>query len=149
MATQVRTLDTSEGVCRVLCPLDGAWIPTLTGLWLTVARMEEELLRLRKVLESCSFCGVYKFKTRKLISSPRQTWICDGCVTLGRRVLESGAAEADERARLKPADPDVRCRFCGAGARGEKLVTGGGTNICASCLDLCDEILTENHRRGS
>lgn len=100
-----------------------------------------------QALVSCSFCGVQQFKTRKLISVPWQTWICDGCVTLGRRLLESSAAQADERARLEPADPDVRCHFCGQGARrtGGRLVTGRGRNICASCLDLCDEILIEDH----
>ncbi len=99
---------------------------------------------------SCSFCGVHQFKTRKLIAGPRQTWICDGCVTLARRVLESSAAQADERARLEPADPDVRCHFCEQSARtGGRLVTGSSTNICARCLDLCDEILTEDQERGS
>lgn len=96
---------TRKGTCQVLCRLDAY----LTGLCLTVARMEEGLPRLRKVLESCSFSGVYQFKTRKLIKGPRRTWICGGCVTLARRVLQSGAAQADERARLVPADPDIGC----------------------------------------
>lgn len=113
--------------------------------------MEEERLRRRSAPASCSFCGVHQFKTRKLISGPRQTWICDGCVTLARRVLESGAAQADERTRLEPAGLDVRCHFCGQDARrtGGRLVTGSGTNICASCLVLCDEILTEDYGPGS
>jgi hypothetical protein len=139
------TLCQRLGIYRVLDYLPGP----ASGL--PLARMEEELLRVRSVLEACSLCGVYKFKTRKLISGARQTWICDGCVTLARRVLDSGAAQADKRARLEPADPDARCQFCGQGARptGGRLVTGGGTNICAICVDLCDKILTEDYERGS
>jgi len=63
-----------------------------------VASIEEERLRLRSVPASCSFCGVHQFKTRKLISRPRQTWICNSCVTLAGRVLESGGAQAGELA---------------------------------------------------
>jgi ClpX C4-type zinc finger len=98
---------------------------------------------------SCSFCGVHQFKTRKLIAGPG-TWICEGCITLARRVLEVGGAEANERAQLKPADADGRCHFCGHGVQRNRrrLVTGGGTNICASCLKLCDEILAEDRERG-
>jgi len=97
---------------------------------------------------SCSFCGVAQFETRKLIAGPG-TWICDGCVALARRVLEAGAAQVEERARLEPADSDVRCHFCGQGPRrtGGRLVTGGGRTICINCLDLCDEILTEDPGR--
>lgn len=82
----------------------------------------EDLVR---ALVSCSFCGVHQFKTRKLIAGRRSTWICDGCVTLARGVLESYAAQADERTQLEPADPDVRCHFCEQGAQrtGERLVT--------------------------
>src|SRR5437870_13265483 len=47
---------------------------------------------------SCSFCGVHQFETRKLVAGPG-VWICDGCVALARRVIETGAAQAGERAR--------------------------------------------------
>jgi hypothetical protein len=97
---------------------------------------------------SCSFCGVAQFETRRLIAGPG-TWICDGCVALARGVLEAGAAQAVERTCLEPADSDARCHFCGHGPRraGGRQVTGGGRTICASCLDLCDEILTEDPAR--
>lgn len=119
------------------------------GVWARLWRRRASADRPRTPA-SCSFCGVNQFETRKLIAGPG-SWICDGCISLARRVLEAGAAPADERARLEPADPGVRCHFCGQGARrtGGRLVTGGGRNICASCLDLCDEILTEDRGRSS
>jgi hypothetical protein len=85
-----------------------------------------------------------------LIAGPG-IWICDGCVALARRALAAGAAQADERARLEPAEPGVRCHFCGQGARrtGGNLATGGGRNICANCLAICEEIHTEDQGRDS
>jgi hypothetical protein len=119
------------------------------GVWARLWRRRASAARPRTPA-SCSFCGVHQFETHKLIAGPG-IWICDGCVALARRVLAAGAAQADERARLEPADPSVRCHFCGKGARrtGGRLVTGGGRNICASCLDLCDQIQTEDRRRDS
>jgi hypothetical protein len=119
------------------------------GVWARLWRRRATTARPRTPA-SCSFCAVDQFKTRKLIAGPG-IWICDGCVVLARRVLEAGAAQADERARLEPADPDARCHFCGQGARrtGGRLVTGCGRNICASCLDLCDEIVAEDRRLNS
>lgn len=119
------------------------------GVWARLWRRRASAARPQKPV-SCSFCGVQQFQTRKIIAGPG-TWICDGCVALAHRVLDAGAAQADERARLDPADPDVRCHFCGQGARrtGGRLVTGGGKNICAGCLDLCDGILTEDRGRDS
>ena len=122
--------------------------PLGRGVWTRLRRLRASADRPRAPL-SCSFCGVDQCKTRKLIAGPG-TWICDRCIALARRVLEAGVAQADERARLEPGDPDVSCHFCGQGPRrtGGRLVTGGGRIICARCLDLCDEILTEDRRMG-
>src|SRR5262245_19657011 len=119
------------------------------GVWARLWKRRASAARPRPPA-ACSFCGAHQFETRRLIAGPG-IWICDGCVALARRVLEAGAARANERAQLEPADPDVRCHFCGQGARrtGGRLVTGGGRNVCASCLDLCGEIFTEDRRQGS
>ncbi|HKF77299.1 MAG TPA: ClpX C4-type zinc finger protein [Candidatus Dormibacteraeota bacterium] len=119
------------------------------GVWARLMRRGARAPRPRRP-PSCSFCSVHQFDTRKLIAGPG-VWICDGCVVRARHVVDAGAAQEGERARLKPAEANARCNFCGKGARrtGRKLVTGAGVAICTSCLDLCDEIAAEDREQRS
>ena len=122
--------------------------PEGRGVWARLWRRRASAARPRTPA-SCSFCGVQQLETRRLIAGPG-IWICDGCVALARRVLAAGEGQADERARLEPAEPAGRCDFCGQGARraGGRLVTGGGRTICAGCLDLCEQIHAEGRGRA-
>jgi len=91
----------------------------------------------------CSFCGIDQFDAHRLVAGPG-IFICDGCVALARGVLGAGEAQANERARLQLGDPALRCEFCGDGPSrtGGRLVTGRDRTVCASCLDICHEVVT-------
>jgi hypothetical protein len=119
----------------------------------------------------CSFCDRFRAEVRKIIAGPG-VMICDGCVGLALGALEAGAAEAPGLARLVATDPSAakaRCNFCGKrrdqvsglavapdrritpvkyGRRRVAVPRRGGPaaappRICAECLDLCVEILSE------
>jgi ClpX C4-type zinc finger protein len=105
---------------------------------------------------SCTFCGKPQNQVRKLIAGPG-VWICGGCVTLARHVIADGVTVTTERGPLHVVpeqQPRARCNFCGkqrdqvAGQAGiPVLATGkapaGHAVICDECLNLCDEIITE------
>jgi hypothetical protein len=121
---------------------------------------------------SCSFCGRWQARVRKIIAGPGVR-ICDGCVDLALEALERGTAATPGLARLDAtaaSEPKARCNFCGkrrdqvsglAAAADHRVVPvkrGGrrglpGTparrgraappRICAECLDLCVEIIGE------
>ena len=43
----------------------------------------------------------------------------------------------------------TRCSFCGKGHdQVRKLVAGPGVYICDSCIQLCNEVLEEDRRKG-
>lgn len=43
----------------------------------------------------------------------------------------------------------TRCSFCGKGQdQVRKLVAGPGVYICDSCIQLCNEVLEEDRRKG-
>ena len=109
---------------------------------------------------SCTFCGKPQNKVRKLIAGPG-VFICGGCVTLARHVLMDGVTVTTERGPIHVVpeqQPRARCNFCGkqrdqvAAQAGIPLpATGkaatGHAVICDECLDLCDEIITDEERR--
>jgi hypothetical protein len=106
-------------------------------------------------LLACTFCGKSQKQVRKLIAGPG-VYICDGCIGLAGRVAREGQAA---RTALGPisavpeAEHRVKCSFCGknrgqaSGLAVVPTVTAGKANasaaICSECLDLCDEIVTE------
>ena len=108
---------------------------------------------------SCTFCGKTQDEVLKLIAGPG-VYICDGCVTLARHVIADSVTVTTDRGPLHavPAQqPRARCNFCGkqrdqvAGqAAIPVLATGkagpGHAIICDECLDLCDEIITDEER---
>jgi ClpX C4-type zinc finger len=104
-------------------------------------------------LLACTFCGKSQKKVRKLIAGPG-VYVCDGCVRLARSVVGSGSAADTALGTLNAAseqDSKLRCSFCGkdrAQAGGLVVLTVGTPRkivacICPECLDLCDEIITE------
>ncbi len=40
-------------------------------------------------------------------------------------------------------DPKTVCNFCKQVTAEDKLITGPGVNICAECVDLCNEIIAD------
>jgi ATP-dependent protease Clp ATPase subunit len=96
---------------------------------------------------------------RKLIAGPG-VYICGGCVTLARHVIADGRTATTERGPIHAVpeqQPRARCNFCGkqrdqvaAQAGIPILATGkapaGHAVICDECLDLCDEIITDEER---
>lgn len=115
--------------------------------------------RTRPPLLSCTFCGKPQNQVRKLIAGPG-VYICGGCVTLARHVLADGVTVTTDRGPLHAVpeqQPRARCNFCGkqrdqvAGQAGiPVLATGkadaGHAVICDECLDLCDEIITDEEK---
>ena len=104
---------------------------------------------------TCSFCGDSQHQVRKLIAGP-SVYICDACVELAQGVVSSGGTAGTRLGPVRAvADQDgrVRCRFCGkhrdevAGMAAMPAGTGdalsGPAAICAECLSLCIEIITE------
>jgi hypothetical protein len=85
---------------------------------------------------TCSFCGRPQRKSRKLVAGPH-VYICPECVETSSSALEAG--QGTETAAS-------RCSFCG---KHRHQVTGLATSadedvaICAECLALCREILSE------
>jgi ClpX C4-type zinc finger len=115
---------------------------------------------------SCTFCGKPQNQVRKLIAGPG-VFICGGCVTLARHVIADGQTATTARGPVNvmpEQQPRARCNFCGkqrdqvAAQAGIPLPAAGKTAtgktaagktaagtaiICDECLDLCDEIITE------
>jgi hypothetical protein len=106
-------------------------------------------------LLTCTFCGRHQKQVKKLIAGPG-AYICDHCTGLARNVISSGEPANLEGGWLNavPGQEEqlrVPCSFCGkyrrqvAGlaistAQTERKVPA---TICNECLDLCDEIITE------
>ncbi len=90
----------------------------------------------------CSSCGLPPGEVAKLIAGPR-VYICDGCVELAERAVESDQAAVSERATLArvAAGSRAKCSFCG------KRAAGGSRSatcwICPPCLRLCRQILDD------
>jgi len=111
----------------------------------------------RKVVTdlTCTFCGRPQTKVRKLIAGP-SAYICDTCVTLAEGVVASGSAASTPLGQVSAVpeqDGQPRCSFCGkrrdqvTALAAMPSATGGKpsapTAICVECLELCNEIVTE------
>ena len=99
-------------------------------------------------LLSCSFCGTNQRQVKKLIAGPHG-YICDGCVSRARTVTaEPGQAAAGPLiATIQPVRHGAgaaQCSFCGKHRyQVVAMASAGDTRICDECLDLCDEILSD------
>jgi ClpX C4-type zinc finger len=106
------------------------------------------------MLLACTFCGKHQKQVTKLIAGP-SVYICDGCSALARTVVSSGEPVRTEAGWLTATPQreqvNVPCSFCGkrrdqvAGMAGSTAQTARNVPaaICTECLDLCEEIITE------
>jgi hypothetical protein len=98
-------------------------------------------------LLSCSFCGEHQKQVRKLIAGPG-VYVCNECIDRVHGVLAApGKTVSTPIATLEQvsaADSDLQCSFCGKRSdQVTTLVSTGRQSICAECIDLCDEIISE------
>jgi ClpX C4-type zinc finger len=111
--------------------------------------------RVLSELGPCAFCGRPREVCAKLIAGPG-VFICDRCVVQVTRLAAGAAVEGrvEGSMRLEPLGSEVRCSFCGLGARKVRYLVASGLaapagkfgdlpRICDRCRDLCLEILAE------
>jgi ATP-dependent protease Clp ATPase subunit len=96
---------------------------------------------------SCSFCGKHQKQVKKLIAGP-QAYICDGCVSRAHAVIaEPGRTASTPIATIQMANDEAgteQCSFCGKRRdQVAAMASAGDRRICVECLELCDEILSE------
>src|SRR6266567_4555024 len=97
---------------------------------------------------SCSFCGKHQKQVKKLIAGS-SAFICNGCIDRVHTVLAAtGKTVSTPIATIKrvsDANREVRCGFCGKRRRQvEAMAAAHEARICNECVDLCDEIVTDN-----
>jgi ATP-dependent protease Clp ATPase subunit len=98
-------------------------------------------------LLSCSFCGKNQKQVKKLIAGP-SAYICDGCMRRVHTVLAApGRTASTPIARIQQVgdEPEAgQCSFCGKPRyRVAAMASAGTTRMCNECLELCDEIVSE------
>jgi ClpX C4-type zinc finger len=106
-------------------------------------------------LLACTFCGKPQKEVRKLIAGPH-VYICDRCIALAGNVISSGHGASTALGSVNAVPEQgirIRCSFCGKdrsqasglaampSAAGRK--TPGFAAVCSECLELCNEIITE------
>jgi ATP-dependent protease Clp ATPase subunit len=96
---------------------------------------------------SCSFCGKSQKQVKKLIAGPG-VYICDGCLRRVHKVLAApGGRASTPIATIQQVGDEAgagQCSFCGKPRdRVEAMVSAGAARMCNECLDLCDEIISE------
>jgi hypothetical protein len=92
---------------------------------------------------ACTFCGAHQSEVGKLVAGPG-VFICDGCVTLARQVVDETDALDPARTHLAPLPrtSPLDCSFCGKPASEvDRLVAGPGVRICDQCVRFCDEVI--------
>ena len=94
----------------------------------------------------CSFCGRTAEEVKKLIAGPG-VYICDRCIPVASEAIATGGPAGPPAAVIEPVaaeDMTERCGFCGKRRHQVPgLAAAHGARICAECLRLCQEILTE------
>ncbi len=83
----------------------------------------------------------------KLIAGP-DAYICDGCVSRAHAVIaEPGRTAPTPIATIQMVSNEAgaeQCSFCGKHRdRVAAMASAGDRRICDECLELCDEILSE------
>lgn len=99
-------------------------------------------------LQSCSFCDKQQKQVNTLIAGPA-VFICDGCVDRARTVLaRAGQTSSTPTATIRQVSdesPEEECHFCGKRRHQVQAMAAADTRrICNECLDLCDEIISDN-----
>jgi ATP-dependent protease Clp ATPase subunit len=95
----------------------------------------------------CSFCGKSQKQVIKLIAGPH-AFICDGCVGRAHAVIaEPGQTARTPIATIEQVSDEagtVQCSFCGKRRHQVAAMTSAhDRRICDECLELCDEILSD------
>ena len=99
-------------------------------------------------LLSCSFCGTGQKQVEKLIGVP-PVYICDGCVSRAHAVIAGhGHTASTPIATIQRVSDETgaeQCSFCGKHRyQVAAMASAGDTRIiCDECLELCDEIVSE------
>jgi ATP-dependent protease Clp ATPase subunit len=98
-------------------------------------------------LLSCSFCGKNQKQVKKLIAGP-SVYICDGCMRRTRAVIaEPGRTASTPTATIERVHAETlsaQCSFCGKHRyQVAAMASAGDARICDECLELCDEIVSE------
>lgn len=74
-------------------------------------------------------------------------YICDRCIPLASQAIAAGKPAGPSATAIAPVAGEAmaeRCSFCGKRRyQVPGLAAAHSSRICAECLELCDEILTE------
>lgn len=100
---------------------------------------------------TCSFCGLLRRPSHRLIAGPRDRFICGDCVPLLPAAAAAGSVSTAgvslvraSRSRSTDASTATECGFCGKPSAAVRwLVVGQAAAICDECSYLCQEILAE------
>ena len=91
----------------------------------------------------CTFCGDSQDVVAKLIAGP-DVFICDACVTLAEKSMTERPTSRDGLV-LTREDAKARCSFCRKrSATDRPVLKGSAASICAPCLNVCRQILTDS-----
>ena len=98
-------------------------------------------------LLSCSFCGKSQKQVKKLIAGP-SVYICDGCMRRAQAVIaEPGRTASTPTATIEQVSAETGtelCSFCGKRRyQVAAMASAGDARICDECLELCNEIVSE------
>jgi ATP-dependent protease Clp ATPase subunit len=98
-------------------------------------------------LLSCSFCGKTQKQVKKLIAGPH-AYICDGCLGRVHTVIaEPGRTASTPIATIQQVSDKAgaqQCSFCQKRRdQVAAMASAGDKRICNECLELCDEIVSE------
>ena len=115
--------------------------------------LRRDRVRPDPMLLACTFCGKDQKQVKKLIAGP-SVYICNGCVDLAKSVISDNEPASTPVAELSAGteqEPRVQCSFCGKRRdQAAALVVSSAltsrnspATICAECLGLCSEIITE------
>jgi ATP-dependent protease Clp ATPase subunit len=99
-------------------------------------------------LLSCSFCGRSQGQVTKLIAGGH-AYICDGCVKGAHAVISGrGHVASTPIAMIRQVSDEAGAEQCSFCAKHRHQVAGMASAgdariICDQCLELCDEILSD------
>lgn len=94
----------------------------------------------------CSFCGRTAEQVKTLIAGPG-VYICDRCIPVAGEAIATGEPSGPPGTAIALVGAEARtekCSFCGKRRyQVPGLAAAHDARICAECLELCHEILTE------
>jgi hypothetical protein len=88
----------------------------------------------------CTFCEGPPSEVSRLLAGPN-VFICDACVDLAAQAL-SGRRGGPRPFRAAQEGSRAKCSFCAKKASSQRaLVLAEAANLCADCLEVCQQIL--------